>query len=106
MILKEQARRKSSEAVKAVELESGNQPNKPLLPMNIFRDTRVSIYGPTSHFLRKNRKKGPDETWPCRGVIYTHNVNGMSVKDKKLESLLDPLIDTTILKGIMTYCVK
>ena len=54
MILKEQARRKSNEAVKVVEVESANQLDKPLLPMNNFKDTRVSRDGTTSNLLQKN----------------------------------------------------
>ena len=104
--MKEQARRKSSEVVKVMEVESTNQTNNTLLPMDNFKDTCVSRYGPTPHLLRKNSKKGPDETCPCRGVIYTQNVNRLSGKEKQLESLLGPLVDTMISKGIMTYCVQ
>ena len=62
--LKEQSFRKLSEAVKTVEVESGNQPKNPLLHMNSFKDTRVSTYGSTPHLLRKNSKKHPNETFP------------------------------------------
>ena len=82
MILKEQARRKSNEAVKVVEVESANQLNKPLLPINNFKDTRVSRDGPTPHLLCKNSKNVPNETYPFRGVIYTQNVNRISGKYK------------------------
>ena len=64
IILKEQARQKSRKAVKAVEVESGNQPKNPLLHMNSFKDTRVSTYGSTPHLLRKNSKKHTNETFP------------------------------------------
>ena len=56
--------------------------------------------------LCKNSKIFPDETCPCRVVIYTQNVNELSRKYKQLESLLDPLLDIMILKEIMTYCLQ
>ena len=74
--------------------------------MNNLKDTRVSRDGLTPRLLRKNIKRGPNETCLCRGTIYTHNVNRLSVKYKQLEYLLDPLVDIMISKGTMTYCVK
>ena len=66
----------------------------------------MSRDGPTPHLSYKNDKVGPDETCLRRGVIYNQNTNGLSGKDKNLESLLDPLIDIMITKGIMVYCVQ
>ena len=53
-------RKGSNKAVKIVEVE-----NKPPLPINNFKDTRVSIYGPTPHLLCKNSKNGPEITCQC-----------------------------------------
>ena len=80
--------------------------NKPPLHIYKFKDARVSRDGPNPHFLNKNNKKGPDKTCPCRSVIYTQNVNGLSEKNKKLESLLDTLVDIMIWKEFMTYFVQ
>ena len=48
----------------------------------------------------------PDETCPSRGVIFTQNIQGLSRKDKGLESLMDPLVEIMIFNRIMTYCVQ
>ena len=61
---------------------------------------------PTPHFSCKNDKVGPNETCPIRGVVCNQNINGFSRKDKKLDSLLDPLIDIMITKVVMVYCVQ
>ena len=39
-------------------------------------------------------------------IIYTKNVQGLSGKDKRLDSLVDPIIDLVITKGIMAYCIQ
>ena len=39
-------------------------------------------------------------------IIYTKNVQGLSGKDKRLESLVDPIVDLMITKGIMAYCIQ
>ena len=54
----------------------------------------------------KNYKVGPNEICPSRGVVYNKNINGLSGKDKNLDSLLEPQIDITITKGVMVYCVQ
>ena len=66
----------------------------------------MSRDGPTPYLLCKNDKVGTNETYPSRGVIYNQNIKGLSGKDKNLDSLLDPLIDITITKGIMVYHVQ
>ena len=33
-------------------------------------------------------------------------VQGLTGKDKRLESLVDPLVDLTITNNIMVYCIK
>ena len=62
--------------------------------------------GPTNHSLRHLNKKYPDETCPRTGVIFTQNIQGLSRKDMKLESLLEPLIEIMIYNGVMIYCVQ
>ena len=66
----------------------------------------MSRYGPTPHLSCENDKIGPDKTFPSRGVIYNQNINGLSGKDKNLDSLLDPMVDIMITKGVMVYCVQ
>ena len=66
----------------------------------------MSRDGPTPHLSRKNEKVGPYETCPSRDVIYNQNINGLSGKNKNLDSLLDPLIDIMITKGVMVYCAQ
>ena len=61
---------------------------------------------PTPHLSCKHDKIGPDETFLIKGVICNQNINGLSGKDKKLDSLLDPLIDIMITKVVMVYCVQ
>ena len=56
--------------------------------------------------LFKNNKTGPDETCPKQGIIYTQNVQGLSGKDKRLESLMYPIIDLMVDKNILAYCVQ
>ena len=63
------------------------------------------IYGPTNHSFCHRNEKFPDETCPRIGVIFTQNTKGLSGKDSKLESLLDPLIEIMISNGFMIYCV-
>ena len=62
--------------------------------------------GTINRLLFKNNKTGPDETFPKQGIIYTQNVQGLSGKDKKLESLVDPIIDLMVDKNILAYCSK
>ena len=62
--------------------------------------------GPINWLLFKNNKTGPDETCPKKGIIYTQNVQGLSGKDKRLESMVDPIIDLMVDKNILAYCVQ
>ena len=39
-------------------------------------------------------------------MFYTQNVQGLYGKDKKLDSLIDPIVDLMITKGIMAYCIQ
>ena len=62
--------------------------------------------GPINRFLFKNNKSGPNETCPKQVIIYSQNVQGLSGKDKRLESLVDPIVDLVVAKGILAYCVR
>ena len=61
---------------------------------------------PINLLLFKINKSGPNETCPKQGTIYSQNVQGLSGKDKRLESLVDPIIDLMVAKGILAYCVQ
>ena len=56
--------------------------------------------------LISSRDKIPNETCPKARIIYTQNVQGLSGKDKRLDSLVDPIVDLVITKGIMAYCIQ
>ena len=82
--------------------------NEPLFlsPIDSSRKRLETIItGPINRLLFKNNKIGPDETCPKQGIIYTQNVQGLSGKYKRLESLVDPIIDLMVDKNILAYCV-
>ena len=56
--------------------------------------------------LFKNNKPGPDETCPKQGIIHTQNLQGLSGKYKRLESLVDPIINHMVDKNILAYFVQ
>ena len=62
--------------------------------------------GETRRSLLSRRDTSPNETCPKAGIICTQNVQGLSGKDKKLDSLIDPIVDLMITKGIMAYCIQ
>ena len=62
--------------------------------------------GSINRLLFKNNKTRPDETYPKQGIIYTQNVQDLSEKDKRLESLMDRTIDLMVDKKILAYCVQ
>ena len=39
-------------------------------------------------------------------IIYTQNVQGLTGKDKRLDSLVDPIIDLMIARNIIVYCIQ
>lgn len=46
------------------------------------------------------------ETCPDIGIIYTQNVQGLSGKDRELETLLDTIVELTISQKISAYCIQ
>ena len=84
-----------------VERAYDNQPNEPILPVDPSTMLLDTIkYGSINRLLFKNNKSGPDETWPKQGIIYSQNVQGLSGKDKRLEYLVDPIVDLMVAKGV------
>ena len=57
--------------------------------------------GKTRQLLFPSIDKSLNETFPKAGIIYTHNVQGLSGKDERLDSLVDPIDELMITKGIM-----
>ena len=62
--------------------------------------------GPTCRSLFPNSEKGPNETWTTHGIVYTQNVQGLTGKDKRLDSLVHPLVDLMITNKSMVYCIQ
>ena len=89
------------------ERESGNEPDKPLL--STTHDTEMTgtmSSGQTRRSLFPSSDKSLNKTCPKAGIIYTQNMQGLSGKDKRLDSLVDPIVDRMITKGIMAYCIQ
>ena len=84
-----------------VERAYENQPNKPLLPVypSAMRLDTIK-YGPINRLLFKNKKSGPNETCPKQAIVYLQNEQGLSGKDKRLDYLVDPIVDLMVAKGI------
>ena len=61
------------------------------------------INGPNRQSLFTYSEKGPNETCPKNGIIYTQNGKGLTGKYKRLESLVDPIVDLVITCNIMVY---
>ena len=90
-----------------VENAYDNQLNEPLLPVDPSTKILDTIkYGPINRLLFKNNKSGSNETCPKQGIIYSQNVQGLSGKDKRLESLVDPIIDLMVDKSILANCIQ
>ena len=84
-----------------------NQPNEPLLPVDPSKMRLDTIKdGPINRFLFQNKKPGPNETCPKQGIIYSQNVQCLSGKDRKLDSLVDTIVDLMFAKGILAYCAQ
>ena len=86
-----------------------NKLNVPLFLFPVDPSTKILDTikaGPINQLLFKNNKPGNDETCPKQGIIYTQYVQGLSGKDKRLESLVDPIIDLMVDKIILAYCVQ
>ena len=75
------------------ERESGNEPDKPLLSTTHDTEkTGTMSSGQTRQSLFPSSDKNNHETFPKAGIIYMQNVQGLSGKDKRLDSLVDPIV--------------
>ena len=87
-------RKKNHQSHDEVESAYNNQPYEALFPVEPSTIQLDMIkYGPINWLLFKNNKSGPNETCPKQGIIYLKNVQGLSGKDKRLETLVDPIVD-------------
>ena len=85
------------------ERESGHQPYTPILPSNNSTKTSTARIGLSRHSLFPKSEKSHNETCPTNGTIYTQTVQGLTSKEKILESLVYPLVDLMINNKIMVY---
>ena len=83
------------------ERESKQQSDTSVLPSNKFTKTRTTIIGLPRHSLSTDSERSPNETCHAIGIIYTKNVQGLTGKDKGLESLVDIIVDLMIRHNIM-----
>ena len=87
--------------------EAGKEPAKPLTLTTINTEKKGTMSsGQTRRSLLSRRDNSPNETCPKARIIYTQNVQGLSGKDKKLDYLIDPIVELMITKGIMAYCIQ
>ena len=63
--------------------------------------TSTTRPGLPCHLPSTDSKKNPNETCPEVGIVYTQNVQGLTGKDKGLESLVDPILYLMIEDNIM-----
>ena len=105
-IVEDQTLRKSSKVLKDEKARTDNQLVRLSISKPKHEDNCMSRDGPTPHLSCRNDKVGLNETCPIRGVVCNQNINGLSGKDKNLDSLLESLIDIMITKGVMVYCVQ
>ena len=90
----------------AGERESCYQPDTPILPSNHSTKMSTTRIGLSFCSLFPNSEKSPNETCPTHRTIYTQNVQGITGKDKILESLVNTLVDLMITNNIMVYCIQ
>ena len=65
--------------------------------------TRIGL---PPHSLSTDSESSPNETCPEIGIVSTKNVQGLTGKDKVLESLVDILVDLMIKHNMMVYCIQ
>ena len=75
------------------EEESRQQSDTSILPSNKDMNTSTTRPGLPRHLLLIDSKSNPNETCPEIGIVYTQNVQGLTGKDKGLESLVDTIVD-------------
>ena len=103
----DKARSKESSSLRVFkEEDSRQQSDTSILPSNEETKTSTTRPGLPRHLLSTDSKRNPNETWPEIGIVYTQNVQGLTGKDKGLESLVDPIVDLIIKDNNMVYCIQ
>ena len=90
---------KNRQYYEEVERSLENKLNEPLFLFPVDPSTKILDTiksGTINRLLFKNNKSVPDETCPKQGIIYTQNVQGISGIDKRLEYLVDTIIELMI----------
>ena len=95
----EEARNEESCTLRGLEeRESRQQSDTSILPSNESSKTSTKRTGLPTHLISTDSESSPNETCPAIGIVYTQNVQGLTGKDKGLESLgllWDPLMIPT-----------
>ena len=103
----EEARSEESSSLRVFgEEDSRQQSDKSILPSNEAMKTSTTRYGLPRNLLSTDIERSPNETCPEIGIIYTQNVQGLTGKEKGLESLVDLIVDLMIKHNIMVYCIQ
>ena len=104
----EEARSEESGTLRGFEERESRQQSdtSSILPSNESMKTSTTRTGLPCHLLSTDIERIPNETCPEIGIIYTKNVQGLTGKDKGLESLVDPIVDLMIRQNIMVYCIQ
>ena len=90
---------KNCQSYDEVERSLEDKLNEPLFLFPVDSSTKILDTirtGPINRLLFKNNKTGPDENCPKQGIIYMQNVQGLSGKDKRLESFVYSIIDLMV----------
>ena len=102
----DQARELSSQLQNSEKREIKHHMIKPIFLSSSVEENSLVRYGPTNHSLFHRNEKGTNETFPRTCIIFTKNIQGLSGKDRKLQYLLDLLIEIMIYNEVMIYCVQ
>ena len=90
----EESRSKESGSLRGFEeRESRQQSDTSILPSNESMKTNMTRTGLPRHLLSTDSERSPNETCPEIGIVCTQNLQGLTGKDKGLESLVGPIVD-------------
>ena len=89
----EEARSEESGPLRGFEeREYRQQSDTSILPSKESMKTNTTRTGLPRHLLSTDSESSPNETCPEIGIVYTQNVQGLTGKDKGLESLVDTIV--------------
>ena len=105
-IMEETRSKESGTLQRFEERDSRQQSDTSILPSNESMRKSTTRTGLPRWSLYTDSEKSHNETFPALGIVYTQNVQGLTGKDKGLESLVDPIVDLMIKHNIMVYCIQ